>query len=45
MQHQVNQQIELEENVKQESDSDDEQKPLNMSDEVKAEVKSESKWN
>ncbi|CAB3252532.1 unnamed protein product [Arctia plantaginis] len=43
MQHQVNQQIELEENVKQESDSDNDQKPLNVStDEVKSEVKSES---
>lgn len=45
MQHQVNQQIEMEEKVKkEESDSDDdEQNSLNAtSDEVKAEVKSES---
>ncbi|XP_075982036.1 RNA-binding protein 28-like [Anticarsia gemmatalis] len=45
MQHQVNQQLEMEENIKKEdSDSDDDdQKPLNISGEdVKAEVKSES---
>lgn len=42
MQHVVNQQIEMEDKVKkEESDSDDDDKPMNISNEdVKAEVKS-----
>ena len=46
MQHVVNQQLELEENIKKEesdSDDDDNKPPLNLtSDDVKDEVKSES---
>lgn len=44
MQHVVNQQFEMEENIKkEESDSDDDNTPLNVtSDDVKDEVKSES---
>ncbi|XP_045520454.1 RNA-binding protein 28 [Pieris brassicae] len=44
MQHVVNQQLEMEENVKKEdSDSDNEEQPLNIStEEVKDEIKSES---